>query len=270
MVRRACSDDLTWMADGRMMCVRLPHLSWLALLVPAAVACTQPFASAPPDSSAPRQAPAASVSEPAARATDVVVLLDVSGSMNAPAATGTRVTRLTWAKEAAATWIASRKVGAVGVILFAEHASVLSPLTLAYDEASRRVRETRVGAVAANATVFGEALVAGARALTNPNHDRVLLLLTDGEHQHPGTDDPIGAARFVRGQGVRIDVVQVGDEEEAEIQSGADIFNKPTYARIKTPRDRALLQLFAAETGGRYALAKDEAELAAAMLAAAR
>jgi len=188
--------------------------------------------------------------------------------MRASAATGTRVTRLTWAKEAAAAWIANRKAGAVGVILFGEKPSVQSPLTLAYEETSRRVMETRIGVVPGAATVFGDALVAGARAFTDPSHDRVLLLLTDGEHEAPGADDPMGATRFVKDQGVRIAVVQIGDEEEAEVDSGTDIFNNPTFARIKTPRDPALLQFFATETGGSYALAKDEAELVAAMPAA--
>jgi len=183
---------------------------------------------------------------------DVVVLLDVSRSMEA---TDTPPSRLDRARRVAAEALAALRPGdRAALAVYASHGVTLTPLTPdaaalvemlpAVDTDLLRDRGSDLDAgLAAALRAFGDE--AGDLAPTRP---RSILLLSDGET--PGTDAP--DAGGVARAGARIVAVGLGTEQGVVLRDGDGVLRDASGRRVVSRREAEVLEALARTTGGAY------------------
>ncbi|MGE8177444.1 vWA domain-containing protein [Pseudomonas fluorescens] len=192
----------------------------------------------------------------AASGRDLLVAVDVSGSMDFPDMEwqDEDVSRLTLVKHLLGDFLEGRDGDRVGLILFGSQAYLQAPLT--FDRRTVRIwlDEARIG-IAGKNTAIGDAIgLALKRLRQRPAQSRVLILVTDGAN-NGGEIDPLTAARLAAEEGVKIYPIGIGADPE---QAGplAFLAGNPTM-----DLDEPALKAIAEATGGRYFRARDGKEL---------
>lgn len=196
--------------------------------------------------------------QPPARGRDLMLALDLSGSMNEPDMSlgGEVVDRLTAAKAVLSDFIDRRVGDRLSLLVFGRQAHVLTPFTLDRDSVREQLADSVVG-LAGQETAIGDAIGLAVRRLRDqPEGERVLVLLTDGVNT-AGVLDPRKAARIAADAGVRIHTVAFGGD------GAMSLFG----LRVPMPGgddeiDEATLREIASTTGGRFFRARDANELA--------
>ena len=189
---------------------------------------------------------------------DLLLAVDISGSMEtADMLLGKQVaTRLAAVKYVAGDFIQRREGDRLGLILFGDQAYLQTPLTFDRNTASIQLDEAAIG-LAGQRTAIGDAIgLAVKRLRDQPQENRVLILLTDGENT-AGTVDPQKAADIAASSAVRIYTIGVGADER--VVSG--FFGKRRVANSEL--DEPALIAIAEKTGGQYFRARDIAGLEA-------
>ena len=189
---------------------------------------------------------------------DLMLALDLSGSMNQPdMALGDRaVDRLTAAKAVLNDFLERREGDRVGLIVFGRQAYVLTPLTLDRDTVRTQLDDAVVG-LAGQETAIGDAIgLAVKRLRTQPPGQRVLIVLTDGVNT-AGVLMPDKAAQLARDNGVRVHTVAFGGDGTMSVFG----FQLPMPGG-GDDMDEATLRGIAEATGGRFFRARDTGELA--------
>ena len=202
---------------------------------------------------------------------DIVVALDMSGSMNAvldnlpedlrqylsQKPPGVRPTRLDVAKAVMRDFISRRKSDRIGVVVFGSSAYVVSPPTLDYHLLDQLVAHMEIDLIDPRATAIGDALgVSVARLRRSTAKSKAVILLTDGDNKG-GKLSPEYAAKLANVVGAHIYPVQIGTGENAEVQEGFDLFGQPRYVRENYPVNPKLLKELADQTGGHMYIATD-------------
>lgn len=186
------------------------------------------------------------VIETAAR--DIVLALDISGSMDAKDfvdADGNKQQRLAAVKDVLAQFIAERDGDRIALIIFGTRAFVQAPFTEDLTSLAGFLDQTVVGMAGPN-TALGDAIGLAIRTFDASDVDqRLLILLSDGADTSSRMT-PINAAAFAADKGVTIYTIGVGDPEA----SGEDKV------------DLAALQTIAKRTDGAFFFASDETALA--------
>jgi Ca-activated chloride channel homolog len=201
---------------------------------------------------------------------DIMLVMDLSGSMRAvlaadpkglpgqPApAKGKRLTRIDTAKLVVKDFIDRRKNDRIGVIVFGKSAYVLSPPTLDYHLLTQLVSKMTLGVIDGNATAIGDAVgAAAARLRRSDAKSKVIILLTDGD-SNAGMVSPEYATHLATAVGAKIYTIQIGNEDEVDVEDGTDLFGQPVYVRHRFPVNPILLQKMAQDTGGAAFIATD-------------
>ena len=208
------------------------------------------------------------------RGIDIVVVLDLSGSMRAimdsptnepPSARGKRPTRLDTAKEVILDFISRRKTDRIGVVVFGRSAYVLAPPTLDYQLLTALVGKMELELIDGNGTAIGDAVGSGvARLRRSTAKSKAIVLLTDGD-SNAGALSPEYATHLAKEQGVKVYTVQIGNGDDVDVQEGVDIFGQPKYVRRRYPVNPDLLKTMASETGGEAFVATDKKGLESSM-----
>ena len=188
---------------------------------------------------------------------DLILAVDISGSMEQEdyELGGRPSTRLSVVKAAAARFILRRAQDRIGLILFGSRPYVQTPLTYDRDTVEQMLREAVVG-MAGRDTAIGDAIgLAVKRLREQPEDNRVLVLLTDGDNT-TGTLDPLQAAALAAESGVRIYTIGLGGRVGEQGAGGYRL------ARSGADLDPATLQRVASQTGGRSFVATDSRQLA--------
>lgn len=172
---------------------------------------------------------------------NVVLVMDISGSMQA---TDYQPTRLESAKHAAETLLRQLDdKDYAGIITFesgATTAGYLSPDKNRVIEKLRNI-EPRTGR-----TALGDGLAMGIdMAESIPNRKKVVILLSDGVN-NAGVITPAEAEQFAKSKGIQVFTIGLGSEQPAIM--GYDWFGNPQYAEL----DEKTLRAIAQETGGKY------------------
>ncbi len=188
---------------------------------------------------------------------DMILSLDLSASMQEVdmPLNGQSVDRLTLVKDLLKTFIDQRHGDRLGLILFADHAYLQTPLTFDLSTINQMVDEAEIGLVGRR-TAIGEAIaMAIKRFVENNNEQRVLILITDGANT-AGTIKPLMAARQAAKNNVTIYSIGVGaDEMIKQTFFGRQRVNPSADLDEKTLTEIATL------TGGQYFRARNQAEL---------
>jgi Ca-activated chloride channel family protein len=208
---------------------------------------------------------------------DLVVALDLSGSMEAvmenlppelekfTAERDRRVLpmRVEAAKAVLRDFISRRKTDRIGVVVFAKDAYVLSPPTLDYQLLDNLVSRMQLETIDPHGTAIGDGIgVAVARLRRSQAKSKALLLVTDGDNQG-GRLSPEYAAHLASKIGARIYSVQIGSGDASKIFRGFDLLGQARYEAKAYPTNPALLKKLADTTGGAMFIASDARELQA-------
>ncbi|WP_022942876.1 VWA domain-containing protein [Psychromonas hadalis] len=188
---------------------------------------------------------------------DMIISLDLSGSMQEVdmPLNGKTVDRLTLVKNLLNEFIELRHGDRLGLILFADHAYLQTPLTFDLNTIKQMVSETEIGLVG-KYTAIGESIaMAIKRFVENKNEQRVLILISDGANS-PNTLDPIKAAKQAAKNNITIYTIGIGaDEMIRKSFWGKQRVNPSADLDEKTLTEIATL------TGGQYFRARDQQAL---------
>ncbi len=175
---------------------------------------------------------------------DLLIALDISGSMETVDFADARSTRFAVVQAVASDFIRRRVGDRVGLILFGSQPYLYAPLTFDVKTVADFLAQARVG-FAGKRTAIGDAIALAVKVLRDrPAENRILILLTDGENS-AGALTPAKAAAIATEYGVRIFAVGIGPDL-ARQNAGS-----PTHEFIR----------IAEATGGRYFHASNSQQL---------
>ncbi|NEX21144.1 VWA domain-containing protein [Thiorhodococcus mannitoliphagus] len=188
---------------------------------------------------------------------DLMLAVDISQSMEQAdyELRGQRVSRLAAVQAVAADFIERREQDRLGLILFGSRAYLQTPMTFDAETVAAMLRDSVVG-LAGRQTAIGDAIgLAVKRLRDQPEGQRVLLVLTDGDNT-AGVLDPIEAAELAAKAGIRIYTIGIG---------GGDLgIRTPLGIRLLKQGndfDPATLKEIAKMTDGRFFAASSREEL---------
>jgi Ca-activated chloride channel family protein len=193
-----------------------------------------------------------------ARGTAVVLVMDVSASMDALDLTPSRLER---AKIAAMDILSGGSGDLFGLVLFAGEAFVQFPLTTDVETAASFVQSARSAVITRQGTAIEAALGLALDVIDERvSGGAMIVLMTDGENQ---TGDPMAAADAALARGIPIHVIGYGTPEGDVIpvydENGAQIGVKANAAReiVISRLDEPALQAIAERAGGTYQRASE-------------
>ncbi len=206
---------------------------------------------------------------------DIVVALDLSGSMQAidvpesiktnrqliqSSRNGTLKDRLQSAKKAIGEFIDKRPNDRIGIIGFADRAYTFSPPTFDHNwlkDCLARLETNMIG----DATSIAAPLASGVRRLQNSAAPRrVLVLFTDGANTASSKITPEKAAEIAKENNVAVYTVGIGSDRAVAYSRESGVF-LPARADF----DAAMLQNIASLTGGTYYHASDAEKMREAL-----
>jgi len=190
---------------------------------------------------------------------DVVLALDVSGSMRAE---DFKPNRMLAAKARLKEFASGFKEGRMALVAFAGRSFTQCPLTPDAGILEGLVDQLDVGSVAIDGTAMGDAVINAINKFKEPTASRVIILLTDGVN-NAGTVDPVTAARAAASKGIKIYTIGVGTPEGAPIPAvgpgGEKFFARDPMGNLVLAKvDEPTLKEMANLTGGVYFRATDE------------
>jgi Ca-activated chloride channel family protein len=190
---------------------------------------------------------------------DIVLALDISGSMKAEDFKPNN--RLTVAKEVARKFVEGRAGDRIGLVVFAGGAYTQCPLTMDYGILGSLIESVDFGNVP-DGTAIGMALATSINRLREATgKSRVVILLTDGQN-NAGEIDPITAAEAARAMGVKVYTIGAGTNGPAQIPVDDAVFGR-RYVTIDASVDEESLRKIADITGGTFFRATSPEALAA-------
>lgn len=188
---------------------------------------------------------------------DMLLTVDLSGSMAIEdmVTSNGNIDRLTAVKQVLSDFIQKRQGDRLGLVLFADHAYLQTPLTF-----DRKTVEEQLNRAVLNligkSTAIGEGLgIATKTFIESDAPQRVIVLLSDGANTS-GVIDPLEAAELAKKSNVTIYTIGVGAEEMQQRQF--------MFTRTVNPSqdlDEKTLTKIAELTGGQYFRARNPQEL---------
>ncbi len=187
---------------------------------------------------------------------DIVLCIDVSGSMTAQDLTPNR---LEAAKKVAIDFVNRRLTDRIGIVIFSGESFTQCPITTDHRVLVSAIENIRNGLLE-DGTAIGSGLGTGVDRLRSSKiKSKIIVLLTDGEN-NGGLIDPQTAKEIAKAFGIKVYTIGVGTDGYAP-----QPVNTPmgvVMQQGKVSIDEKLLKEIAAETGGKYFRAKDNEGLA--------
>ena len=182
--------------------------------------------------------------------TDIVIALDISGSMMAK---DFKPNRFSAAKDVASKFVNHREHDNMGLVVFAGESISLMPLTNDRAAIINAIDNIQMGDLT-DGTAIGDGLVSAInRIVSGKAKSKSIILLTDGTN-NAGDVPPSTAAEIAKQKGVRIYTIGVGTNGTINIPDPYG-FSSTT---IETKIDEESLREIADQTNGKYFRAKDE------------
>ena len=181
--------------------------------------------------------------------TDIVLALDISGSMSAKDVTPNRFSA---AKDVAEKFINARENDNIGLVVFSGESLSLMPLTNDRGALVNTLRRVELGDLH-DGTAIGDGLASAINRISSGTaKSKSIILLTDGTN-NSGDVPPETAAEIARGKGIRVYTIGVGTDGSMQI---TDPYGFSTTT-IETKIDEQSLSSIAKTTGGKYFRATD-------------
>ena len=187
---------------------------------------------------------------------DIVLAMDISGSM---LARDFEPDRITAAKQMASEFASARIGDRISVVAFAGEAFTQCPLTTDKASVGTMLSRLRSGVVD-DGTAIGNGLATAINRLRESGaKSKVVVLLTDGVNNR-GQISPTMAAEIARDMGVKVYTIGVGTMGKA-LMPAVDMFGNSTFVMADVEIDEKLLRSIAKTTGGEYFRAVDNRAL---------
>lgn len=178
--------------------------------------------------------------------TDIVLAMDVSGSMNTP---DLMPTRFEAARKIASDFVRKRESDNMGLVAFAGESLTIMPLTTDRASVLNTIRMITPGMLG-DLTAIGDGLTSAInRVLGGKAVSKSVILLTDGAN-NAGEVEPLLAAEIARQKGVRVYTIGIGQETTGFFGG-----------QSTDPLDEKTLTKIAETTGGKYFRATDNESL---------
>lgn len=182
--------------------------------------------------------------------TDIVLALDISGSMSAKDFSPSRFMA---AKEVASKFISQRENDNIGLVIFAGESLSLMPLTNDRAALINAIKNVKMGDLN-DGTAIGDGLVSAInRIVSGKAKSKSIILLTDGTN-NAGDVPPATAAQIAKQKGIRVYTIGVGTNGTIRVNDPYG-FSSTT---IETKIDEESLMNIAQETNGKFFRAKNE------------
>jgi Ca-activated chloride channel homolog len=188
---------------------------------------------------------------------DIMLVLDVSGSMETVDVENENRSRVEVAKNEAVRFVNKRDNDAIGLVIFGKDAISRCPLTLDRAIAKEIIKSLHIGTVDPDGTALSTAIIMAANRLKNSTaKSKVMIVLTDGE---PSEDDadPTIAIEVAKRLGIKIYTVGIGGDEPTVV--GRSLMG----LLIRNGINKKLLTQFASATGGRFFEARNAKDMRA-------
>lgn len=181
--------------------------------------------------------------------TDIVLALDISGSMSAHDFTPSRFAA---AKDVAIKFINQRSDDNIGLVVFAGESLSLMPLTNDRAALINAVKNVEMGDLN-DGTAIGDGLTSALNRITSGKaKSKSIILLTDGTN-NAGDVAPSTAAQIAKQKGIKIYTIGVGTNGSISI---TDPYGFSTTT-METKIDETTLKSLAKSTNGKYFRATD-------------
>lgn len=189
---------------------------------------------------------------------DIMLALDVSGSMRLFDDLHDQRSRIEVAKAEAIKFVDKRQNDPMGLVIFGAYAVSRCPLTLDKKMLKNIITDLKIDTIDASGTALSIALMTAANRLrTSTAKSKIIILLTDGEPT-PGYDtDPDDAIEVLNALGVKVYTVGIGGQDGGFI---AD----PRFGitKVGSSINKRLLMMIAQKTGGAFFQAEKPEDMA--------
>ncbi|MCK4650584.1 VWA domain-containing protein [Candidatus Babeliales bacterium] len=187
---------------------------------------------------------------------DMILAIDVSGSMQVFDDVNDRRSRIKVAKDEAIRFIEKRENDPIGIVIFAKDAISCCPLTLDKNILKEIVGKLELGYINPDGTSIGTGLATAVNRLRKSKaKSKIIVLLTDGEPT-PEKIEPHVAIELAKEFGIKIYTIGIGNEKGG--------FIKDTFfgiRRVGFKIDVTFLKKIADQTGGKFFRANNPAQL---------
>ena len=177
---------------------------------------------------------------------DIVIALDISGSIMAMDFTPNRIEA---AKDVAIQFISGRPNDRIGLVIFSGESFTQCPLTTDHATVINLFKGVESGMIE-DGTAIGNGLATAVSRLKDSDAiSKVVILLTDGENNR-GEIAPVTAGELAKTFGIRVYTIGIGTMGMAPfpVQTPFGVQVRDMEVRIDEP----LLQKIASTTGGKY------------------
>jgi Ca-activated chloride channel homolog len=186
---------------------------------------------------------------------DIVLCMDVSGSMGSP---DILPSRMEVAKEVAEEFVRSRPIDRIGLVIFSGESFTQCPVTTDRNTLITQIQTLESRKFLDDGTVIGEGMATSVDRLSkSESKSKVIILLTDGKEDPPSTRliDPLTALEIAKSKQVKVYTIGMSAAPSTIIE------NTGVPKGAKNPAadylDEQLLTKIADETGGQYFRARD-------------
>ena len=180
---------------------------------------------------------------------DIIVALDISGSMEA--LDFQPKNRIEAAKKVIESFVKGRSSDRLGLVFFAKESFLQVPLTTDYDVFIELLSRLKTGVIE-DGTAIGNGLGLALSKLSKSSaKSRVIILLTDGD-SNAGNLSPETAAEMAAGEGVKIYSILIGTDKAVPFPTGKDFFGNETFQNIQMKTNPGLLKSISEKSGGKF------------------
>lgn len=187
---------------------------------------------------------------------DIVIVLDVSESMDAD---DFEPSRIDVAKSVIRDFIKRRDQDRIGIVIFSGDAVTKAPLTRDYDFLLNQVEDIRLREMK-QGTAIGMGLATGiSRLRPSQSKSKIIVLLTDGD-SNVGAINPVTASKLARQEKIKIYTIGIGKSNRVVVPIYSyDLFGRKTQliAQVPSYLNPELLKEIASLTGGKAYMARD-------------
>lgn len=189
---------------------------------------------------------------------DIVMAMDVSGSMLAK---DLKPNRLEALKIVAANFVEQRATDRIGLVIYAAEAYTKTPVTSDKILILNDLKSIKYNNDLRDGTAIGVGLATAVNRLKDsPAKSKIIILLTDGVN-NTGTVDPKMAAEIAKEYNIKTYTIGIGTNGLAESPVGVKPNGEIVYEKMPVEIDEQLMKEIAKITGGKYFRATDTKKL---------
>lgn len=185
---------------------------------------------------------------------DIMLCMDISGSMNA---NDFSPTRLEAAKQVAASFVMARPGDRIGITIFSIVSYTLCPVTTDHNIVLQQLASIRSGYLEEEGTAIGSGLATSVDGLRRSDaKSKIVILLTDGVNIG-GTISPDIATGLAKTYGIKVYTIGIGTKGTMHVTQRTEA-GEEVSQNMQIDFNATLLKSIAQQTGGQYYYAKDK------------